>query len=269
MTEFHGRTCKQNWFGCRRTVLAGCVRPHVLFALASCGGARGEEESWWTVLAQRFFSPETQLPGRLKPLGIVKLCDRDIGNDEEVLEDCARALAAGGVHVLHLYRDARGVHLPTAPVLVLPPAGVTSPVNSGQPALAACADALSATLSSGCSPAVSDCALLRLVRMLSVGPAVSMLMSVDCPPSLQEHRFVIVCSSSSIRALTVGFLPDEEGVPCLLLTIASPCVLLEPEPDGVQLSYVVRPVEADAQIELEVAKELTTWANTYCSAYAE
>lgn len=217
-------------------------------------------------LRQRFNAPRLApgLPGGLQSSGAVTLEQGDVGGDDEVLRDFSRALAAGGVHVMHL---------PAAPQPVLA-AGVHSPANVGSEAgLAVCQVAFAAALSSGRAGAVPPGAAWRLTRMLSVGPAVSLLLRVGCPPSLQSHRFVIVCGGRTMRVLTVGFLPDTTtGKPQHLLTIATPDLLCQPPmgsadtPVGTQLTYSVRPVAPNANIEAEVALEVPRWAAAYTDA---
>jgi hypothetical protein len=138
--------------------------------------------------------------------------------------------------------------------------------------IAACKVAFTEALTAGRTGPISEAAVRRLIAMLSVGPAVSLLLQVGCPPSLQSHRFVVVCGGRTVRVLTVGFLPNPEtGKPQHLLTIASPNLLPDmpagasgpPGAEGTKLSYCVRPVASDAQMEKELAQEMPRWVGAY------
>lgn len=220
-------------------------------------------------LRQRLRGPSTgasALPGNMAREGAVQLRAGDVGDEIEVLRDFSRAIAAGGVHVMHL---------PGAPSVVKPPQWVQSPANVGNNAgIAACKDAFTKALAAGRTGPIPEAAVRRLVAMLSVGPAVSLLLQIGCPPSLQSHRFVIVCGGQTVRVLTVGFLPNPQtGKPQHLLTIASPDLLPDTpagagtagtrSAEGTELSYSVRLVASDSQIDKEVAREMPRWVDAY------
>jgi len=219
-------------------------------------------------LRQRWAGPAAPLPGSLQLAGSVTLDEGDVGGEAEVLRDFSRALAAGGIHVMHL---------PGAPRVVPPPSGVNAPASVGSAAgLPACESAFAEALAAGRAGPVPEAAVKRLIGMLSVGPAVSLLLRVGCPPSLQSHRFVVVCGGRTARVLTVGFLPDPQtGKPRHLLTISSPDLLADAPAggathgrEGTVLAYEVRPVALNADIEREVAKEVPRWAAKYTDVYA-
>jgi hypothetical protein len=209
-------------------------------------------------LRQRLRGPNAgapSLPGNLARVGAIQLREGDVGDEIEVMRDFSRAIAAGGVHMMHL---------PDAPSVVKPPQWVQSPANVGNEAgIAACKAAFVEALAAGRTGPIPEAAVRRLVAMLSVGPAVSLLLQVGCPPSLQSHRFVVVCGDRTVRVLTIGFLPNPQtGKPQQLLTIASPNLLLDVS-EGTELSYSVRPVASDSKIETEVAREMPRWMDAY------
>eukprot|EP00967_Tisochrysis_lutea_P062387 scaffold80077_cov27-Tisochrysis_lutea.AAC.1 len=222
-------------------------------------------------LRQRFRAPRVgvpDLPGALATAGAIRLRKGDVGDDAEVLRDFSRAVAAGGVHVMHL---------PEEPRVVRPHSEVQSPANAGnQKGLEACRQAFTEALANGRTGPISDASVQRILRMLSVGPAVSLLLQVGCPPSLQSHRFIVVCGGRTVRVLTIGFLPNPQtGKPQHVLTIASPDLLPAPSTDasespancreeGTELSYQVRPsTSVIGDIDSEILLEIPQWIGSY------
>mmetsp|Transcript_8236 Transcript_8236/g.24863 ORF Transcript_8236/g.24863 Transcript_8236/m.24863 type:complete len:267 (+) Transcript_8236:64-864(+) len=210
--------------------------------------------------------PALPPPGGLQTKGTVQLERGDVGGEEEVKRDYGRALAAGGIHLL----------VPPAPPAALPP-----PADGGDREAA-----FEAALAKACGgEALSEATMVRLRAMLSVSPAVSLLLKLQCAPALQSHRFVVVCSGGGdgggarVRVLTVGLLPSPAtGKPRHFLTITSPDLT----ESGVErasgrsssgrggggrggeewfplLRYEVRAVGPGADVEKEIALEVPRW----------
>ena len=230
-------------------VLSVLSIPWVMTALALIVGAG-------VILRRRIretTSAVRALPGKLDAEGSIALTAGDVGDADETLRDMSRAYRAGGIWLL------------TTDALqqLRPPAG--TPDGLDAESLAACRAALMASLR------VKSDALSRLVPMLSVGPAFAVLTRSGCLPSLQNHRYIISRGPQTLRAITIGYLPDGKGGAPKLLTLTS-AELLSPASDAAArvLSYDLRPPPkpiarpaAPSAIEAEIRACAPRWREAY------
>tara|TARA_B100000524_G_scaffold240278_1_gene128288 strand:+ start:256 stop:930 length:675 start_codon:yes stop_codon:yes gene_type:complete len=146
------------------------------------------------------------LPGKLREEGSLSLKPADFGAKEEMLRDCQRAVEAGGVLLLR-----EGSRAPERLAL-------QAEARSWESAFAA-------ALGTGTLP-LPPPLLERLVPMLSVGPALGVLLGAECVPSFRHHRFVVVVREGMLRTHTLGVV-GMPGEAQFLLTIRSPNLLHE------------------------------------------
>lgn len=144
----------------------------------------------YALLRRRLPAPER--PGNLQAEGSVSLKASDFGDKDEIHRDCQRAINAKGVLVL-----GAGAAAP-APLVLRREEGCT-----WQRALASTLTSLDGA--SDAEPLTEE-VLARLLPMLTVGPALSVLLAAHCVPSLQHHRFVIVLYPGGLRTHTLGFV---------------------------------------------------------------
>ena len=191
-------------------------------------------------------------PYQLKPSGSHTLHSRDFGPDSEVLRDFARTFLAKGILCLRVDIDRLIV-------------AAESPQVGNPSSHEECRDAIVKLLQSDGQLPLTESVVWNLLRMLSVSPAVALMVSLGCPPCLQNHRFVIVHGGSQLRCLTMGFLPDmSTGKPAWLMCIASPDLTVQPANNQrYNLTYTVRPVSPLATIEDELTRERPFWVRLY------
>ncbi len=202
-------------------------------------------------LRSRIFSSHAAPPHtNMQPSGVVTI--DEMPDDNEAMRDFARAYLASAVLLLRADNAT-----------LLPACAPHQPHHGERGALDSarcdeCRDALVASLEQGGQLPLAESAAKKLVRMLSVSPAVALLIATGCPPTLQQHRFVVLHGAGQLRVLTVGFLPDmRTGKPAWLLVMASSDLSAPAPRAGAELtvSYSVRPVRASATIESELARE--------------
>ena len=146
------------------------------------------------------------LPGKLPEEGTTALTHKDFGNEQEHLRDVGRALTGGSIY---LWDTARG-----SPLQRLRPAeGATKGVEAEALAVHKAA-LLKAVQQARGGEAIPEAACSRLASMLTVNPALAVLMRHGCPPSVLQHRFVIgTRPGAPLRVFTLGFVGTPQGGP--------------------------------------------------------
>uniref|UniRef100_A0A7S4C200 Uncharacterized protein n=1 Tax=Chrysotila carterae TaxID=13221 RepID=A0A7S4C200_CHRCT len=162
------------------------------------------------------------LPGQLQPAAQTKLVSGDLGAGPELIRDFARAYRGNALYLIswNAGNEAEIQPLKVPDELISCDLEDLSTRTKYKVELAEALKSLDGT-------AVPAVALLRLMAMLSVGPAFAVLSGAGCLPLMQAHRFIILHTSTVLRAITVGFVGATPQNPRAqwMLTIASPNLL--------------------------------------------
>ena len=144
----------------------------------------------------------------------VVLRSDDFGADDEIARDFGRSYRGRGLRLLIAVGES----------LALRELSLNDAAANPVAALAAELGAPSAE--------VSAVALLRLAAFCSVAPTFSVLTAAGLLPAMQHHRYVLLRTTRVLRILVVGFVGKGPMEQPWLFTIASPNVLVLPEPAG-------------------------------------
>ncbi len=218
-------------------------------------------------LALDRFARRARLPGTLKSSGRIPLSAEEVFGDAGAqgrLRDLAHVLEHGEVRLLRT---------PDAVVTEVPP-----PPSHGKRQLQVKGSAHEAELraylidwltSDGFDTAAHACAVNRLADMLSLTLPAAVLRSAGCPPTLRNHRFLVVHGDGLLRTLATGHIEANRGSGArtnateLRLTIVSPNLVKcgECAASSCHVEYtVVRRSAAATTIDEEVRRAATAWA---------
>jgi len=194
--------------------------------------------------------------------GTVRLTPCNFGNEAEMFSDATRACNSGGVQLFQLALESPArASLSTLEVL--------SPLSADDETRGHLTRHLCDVLRHPDSEEVSELVALRVVSMLSIGPALAVLQSLGCLSMFQNHRFVVVRSASGLRVIVLGYVgaPGRRRSP-RVLEIISDNLLEEEEGDRSpvvsSVHYMMRRAASRSnETEEEIKSSLARWVQEY------